>query len=473
MKKRILASFLSMCLLVGTLVGCGGTQNTQDTTTAETTVTSELSDSTEEVTDATDGALTVIAADGSTQFTIIRPDGASSVVVSTAVSLYQSLNDIYGSKVGISDDWVRTKDEDGTVTTEDYEILVGETNRKETALAKEQMGSNDYIITVINHKVVILGKNATSLKYAVELFLSEFVGSAGTALVLSAENTVSGTGASAGIDLTDGAHFRIMSFNVLGSSENGEQRYPYIMEIIETYAPDIIGFQEFNAAQHSNTLAPLLKNGYSVNCATHTNSSTKNYTPIVYRTDKFTKIDAGIEWLDSRYTGTNTKSISWVVLKDNATGKNFAVINMHGAVLSNSYSGYETMSSSEMSKITAQWRVDNVRQLLEIHDRIKEKHGDIAFLFTGDFNFTASSEAYSKLKAAGVTEAEVSSTGKRVTGTKTTHTVGSAPVAGSSIDHVFYYPETVTALRHHVAKDEAFELNASDHCAVFADVMLK
>jgi len=295
---------------------------------------------------------------------------------------------------------------------------------------------------------------------------------AGEALVVAADTVITGKGSSQGISLTEGAELRIMTFNVLGSGQEPKKRYPHIQETILTYMPDVVGFQECNADQHGNVINQL-KDYYTLAQRSHADG-TLIYTPIIYLTEKYTQIDSGVEWLDSRYTGTNTKSIAWVVLKSKETGKTFAVVNMHGAVISTDYKGFEDMPSAERSKLVNEWRVDNVRQMLKVRDNIKAKHGDIAVVYTGDFNFNSDSAAYSETKKAGLTEAEVSATGKKTTGFASfSGTAGVAPGAGKTIDHVFYDPDEATALRHHIARNEIYEYSASDHCAVWADLYIK
>ena len=393
-------------------------------------------------------------------------------MIEMAVEFMNTLNDTYKSKIGISDDWTKNTDENGQVSTDAYEILLGDTNRLESAQAKEQLGNNDYIICTIGNKVVIQGKSVYNVKFAVEQFVTKYVTKAGEALLLDLTEPITGMGSSQGISLSEGAELRIMTFNVLGSGQEPKKRYPYIQETILTYMPDVVGFQECNADQHANVINQL-KDSYTLAQRTHENG-TVIYTPIIYLTEKYTQLDSGVEWLDSRYTGTNTKSIAWVVLKSNETGKTFAVVNMHGAVISTSYKGFETMPSGERSKLVNEWRVDNVRQMLDVREAIQNKHGKIAVFFTGDFNFNSDSDAYRATKAAGLTEAEVSATGKKVTGFASySGTAGQAPGSGKTIDHIFYHPDEAVAIRHHIARDEVYEYSASDHCAVWADVFVK
>lgn len=468
MKKRILFSLLSLLLLSALLIGCG----VEPVADGETVTTPATTTAATETTPPAPTGLTVIAADGSTSFKIVRGEFANGIIVELAVEFFNTLNNTYQSKVGITDDWVRKTDEDGTITTEDYEILIGDTNRKESVLAKEQLGDNDYIICTMGNKVVIQGKSVFNVKYAVEQFVTKYVTKAGEALVVDLSEPILGMGSSQGISLSEGADLRIMTFNVLGSGQEPKKRYPYIQETILTYMPDVVGFQECNADQHGNVINQL-KDNYTLAQRSH-KDGTLIYTPIIYLTDKYTQVDSGVEWLDSRYTGTNTKSVAWVVLKSKESGKTFAVVNMHGAVISTSYKGFETMPAGERSTLVNQWRVDNVRQMLDVRTDIQTKHGKIAVFFIGDFNFNSDSDAYRATKTAGLTEAEVSATGKKTTGYASySGTAGVAPGTGKTIDHVFYHPDEAGALRHHIARDEVYEYSASDHCAVWADLVIK
>ena len=463
MRIRILSFLMMLCLLLCcTACGSGGGEVTDTATSSVTEMTMEMPVETE----APVADLIVVDVEGKTSFTIVRGDEADGMTKNIAITLHTTINHMYSAKVGLSSDITAKKDADGYVTNGNYEILIGDTNRRETAEAMEELGDHDYLICVKGNKLVILGKTAYATKYAVNLFMKDFLQKKQEALVIPGDTVLTGSGMAQSVALTEGADLRIMTFNLLGGGENPERRYPNIQETILTYLPDVIGFQEANGGQYPGVLNQLKM------YAKVETEMPSSCTPILYRKDKYTQIDGGCEFLDSRYTGTSTKSMMWVVLRSNETGKTFCVINLHGAVLSNSYSGYEGMSSAEMNAIVSVWRVDNVRQMLAKCAEIEAKYGDLPVMFTGDFNFNSSSEAYRAVLAAGLTEAEVSATGKRVTGIGTWHTVGVAPGNGKSIDHIFYDPSDVTALRHHIANAEGFEIDASDHCAVWADVKL-
>ncbi len=483
MKRRIVILLLTLCMVMGLLVSCGG-GGSETTTTAPVpdgpggeAGTETTSATSAQTTVAPPQGLVIVPAGGKSDYTIMRADLADSVVVQIAIELHGRFADAYGKDaVKIGTDWVKKNelDEKGQVTNDAHEILIGQTNRVETELALSRLEKgNDYIITVVGEKLVIAGRNSLSTKAGVLAFAEQFVKKSDDGLVLDRELTVQGKGEALAVELSEGAEFRIMTFNVAGSNGEPEKRYAKILEVIGSYEPDIVGFQEFNSAQHSNVMDPLLREGYGVVARKHS-SGTYNQTPIAYRKDKFDLVEGGVEWLDGRYTGTNTKSISWAVLKDKATGKTFGVINLHGAVVSTDYKGYENMSATERNKIVNEWRIDNVRQMLEIETRLKATHGEIAFFFTGDFNFNNSSDAYNATKRAGLTEAEVSATLDKMPNIATYHGFSDAPAAsGKSIDHIFYRAEKAWAVRHYVAGQEAFEITSSDHFAVFADVAVE
>lgn len=443
--KRTLLLLLLACLCLFTACGKGEIENTTVTTAAITSATTAPAETEPPAED-----LTLIGADGKTAFTIVRGDQADGITVNAAIDLHTALNTAYSAKVGLSSDISLRTEPDGTVINDKYEILIGDTNRPESIAARTALGESDteddYIICVKGKKLVILGKNGFSTKFAIERFLEQYLGTAGEALIVPADTYLMGQGAALSVALTEGAEMRIMTFNIRGGGDNPNARFPNVQETILHYMPDVIGFQEANGGQYSGVIHHLAD--YAV---VETEMPT-NCTPILYLKDKYTQVGGGCQFLRMRNTDTNTKSIAWVVLQVKATGKLFCVINLHGA-------------------LQADWRVDNVRQMLELKERIKGEYGDIAVMFTGDFNFKNDEAAYQSVMDAGLTEAEISAE-VRMEGYATWHTVGYAPGYGKSIDHIFYHPDDVTALRHHIARADGFEITASDHCAVWADVKL-
>lgn len=447
--KKFFTFVLLVCLLL-LAAACGKDEAEIENTSATAPSLSEQETTVPAQTEPPAQDLTLIDENGKSAFTVVRADEADGLTVNVAIDLHTELNRVYNSKVGLSSDISIHRELDGTVVNDKYEILVGDTNRPESIAARAELEASDtednYIICVKGKKLVILGKNGSSTKYAVGLFLEKYLGTAGQALVIPADTLLTGSGAASSLPLTEGAELRIMTFNLRGGEDNPYMRHPNIYETILTYLPDVIGFQEANNGHYPEVLHRL--EDYAI----VTTEMPVNCTPIIYLRDKYTQIDGGCTYLRMRNTDTGTKSIAWVVLRANETGKTFCVINMHGALV-------------------VEWRMDNVRQMLELKESVKSKYGDIPVMFTGDFNFSSDEITYQLTRDAGLTEAELSAE-VRMEGWNTWHSVGVAPGNGKSIDHIFYHPDDVTALRHHIAMAEGFELAASDHCAVWADVKL-
>lgn len=178
-----------------------------------------------------------------------------------------------------------------------------------------------------------------------------------------------------------------------------------------------------------------------------------------------------MEWLDGRYTGTNTKCLCWAVLKDSA-GKTFGMINFHGAVCSNKYSGYENYSSAQLNEVAAAWRLDNVRQIIDVRKRIQSKYGDITVTVGGDCNFKEDSDPYKNLIADGFADAEKTARVKITTGYTTSFSYGKFYTSGKSIDHIFQRGGAVDFVVFDIVRDNDVK-TGSDHCPIFVDFNLK
>ena len=469
MKKTLALFFAVLFCLTVVFTACGGNDTPVTTTTgsgenAGTTVTTPGSDT------AVADYLEVIAAGGASSFTGIRPDSEDKALSGAVTDFRNSLNKAYSSNVGISNDWVKGLGKDETYSSDAYEILVGPTNRAETAEALKQIDEEGYIITAIGNKLIIAGHNTYATIKALDAFTEAYLsGTATGALRFAYADVTIGVAGSNRVALTKGADLRIMTLNINCSDNNAANRYEHILNVVMNYLPDIMCFQECNKAQYTNVINQL-RSQYGVATTYHSNGSTYVYTPILYLKDKYEVVEAGADWLRDRYTGTNTKSIAHAVLKTKDTGKIFGIINLHGAYCSSSYSGYENMSSADLNKIANGWREGNVRQIQEVQAAIEEKYGQIPILHTADYNFNSDSTPYRMMIEAGLTEAEVSATESHVTGIKTTHTVGQKSIAGKSIDHIFYNADRITALTHYIGNEADSDLRASDHLPVYADV---
>ncbi|MBP5270235.1 MAG: hypothetical protein ILO42_04675 [Clostridia bacterium] len=122
---------------------------------------------------------------GAESFTVIRPDAVQAEennengAVRGAVEIKKRLGEITGSNFPIASDW--EKGNPKSVVNDNYEILVGETNRAETEAARAELPDYGYLIRVDGRKIVILGTDDELTYLGCLAFLSEVVGTSAAA----------------------------------------------------------------------------------------------------------------------------------------------------------------------------------------------------------------------------------------------------------------------------------------------------
>ncbi len=118
---------------------------------------------------------------------------------------------------------------------------------------------------------------------------------------------------------------RIMTSNVWGDYFGNEVEFrdEQLLCIYQRYSPDVIGFQEMTPNWYKSPMLEKLSNEYTF-VGTDL-FSTQNYTPLVYKTDKYRIVEKGWKYLSD--TPDDSKSITWVVLKDKKSQELFACCN--------------------------------------------------------------------------------------------------------------------------------------------------
>ena len=457
MKKRIYFSFISLLLLASIFfTGCDLLKlvNGEDTDDIES---HELPEE-----------LIIVDANGESKFTIIHALYGDKELQSTVNLLQTRINNKFSADIKMSSHIANG--ENGTVANDDFEILIGQTNRKESEDAFSRLENGEYVIRVDGNKLVITGSTPDAITEAVNVFMEKYItdGDASKGIIVPRNEEIKGTKDVSAI--YKDADMRIMTLNVSLNNYEPEKRRTHILNLIEDYNPAVICFQEYNVASYTR-IGDALAGEYRAAISKHPDGSgIAIYTPVYYRTDSFTLVDAGGGWLKDRFTGTNTKCYSWAVLKFKDTGRTFAVTNYHGALASKDYEGYENYSDEQISQLAIKWTYGNMEQLLEILASIKAEHGDIPFLCAGDFNFDKTMSAYKLAIDSGMVEAETHAIVSRCEGYRGTHTPGTPARYGNTIDHIFYDPNYVTAYVHYTGATTEDELAASDHLMVYADI---
>ena len=121
-----------------------------------------------------------IALNGKSDYKVVYKDGLDSSTSSTnekdrtdvdvlyCKEIKAKIEKLTGAQIGITTDWVKK----GTDTSALPEILVGDTDRPETAEFMNSLSPDEYGFAVIGKKVVVNGHNLTTLELAYNSFMS-------------------------------------------------------------------------------------------------------------------------------------------------------------------------------------------------------------------------------------------------------------------------------------------------------------
>ena len=176
---------------------------------------------------------------------------------------------------------------------------------------------------------------------------------------------------------------RIMNYNLrcLSPLDLGKKNWFYradlIVDSIGKEAPGIIGFQEVTTWQYDYLCETLT--GFDSVITYRDEAFNSEGCPIFYQTGLYTLIDKGSFWLSETpdvmskdWGAAHYRICSYVILKDNATEKEFVVFNTH------------------LDHVSDEARINGIGVVL---DKITE-FGGLPAVLMGDLNAEESSETY-------------------------------------------------------------------------------
>lgn len=191
-----------------------------------------------------------------------------------------------------------------------------------------------------------------------------------------------------GPDKGESNTLKIMSFNVRYNSANDEGdtnwevRKAAVVKMINTVQPDVVGLQEPRTEQRTYLKNNLPNYGYLE--VPGTGAGTGGNTCLIYRQDRFTKVNDGYFFLSptpdepSRcwdVGDSQWRTSVWVHLKEKETGKEFFFLSTHMPVRTN---------SSYPNEPYIQARINSANLNVE---RMKKIAGESAMCFiVGDMN---------------------------------------------------------------------------------------
>lgn len=232
--------------------------------------------------------------------------------------------------------------------------------------------------------------------------------------------------------------------------------------LYQIYDADIVCLQEMSAGIRAYLVPLLNKAGYTeLDVNMPSDNKKNNYTPVFYRSDRFTVLDSG--WI--LYEGLNdadSKSVSWGVFKEIKSGKSLAVCSTH------------------FCWNDAATRNSNAQQLNTLFASLEAQN--VPIVFGGDLNTVLDSEPIRILKNAGARHAWEQTTDRDSLHTNHAYPQYSAtdPFFESyaactdgytgAIDHIL--TRGTLSVRQFRILHGSMAMKTSDHCPVYVDIIL-
>ena len=163
--KRIISIIAVLALVLGLLVGCGGDGDGDTASTPNGVNDGIFSTDTVKLADA----------NGEAVYNFVRAESLSAEATAKALTLFSTLKKDLGLKS------LKNMADSASDGIDKYEILVGQTNRTESAQALEHLRalnnrrSHDFIIATIGKKIVINAFTDEAVMKAVDYFIANYV----------------------------------------------------------------------------------------------------------------------------------------------------------------------------------------------------------------------------------------------------------------------------------------------------------
>ena len=281
--------------------------------------------------------------------------------------------------------------------------------------------------------------------------------------------------------LKGGADVRIMSFNVLATEwasptnekPSGFDRFPYFKNVLDRYAPDVVGVQEFNIDWYTSVMEYYDR--YKViNEDNKVVNGTYNYSTIVYNTDKVELLEYGQDpypYNDNK----NTAKVTWGYFRSKATDKRFIVISTHWSLSDFVDAKQSSILAAKVKSLQEQYSVPvictgdyNSNDAGYIN---KDGNDSVLTQFFEESGFTDAKYAARDVGLLSHTlhkgDGEFHPKGEIGVGSYIDVNVNQT----NSIDHILCPINVVPTYYDTVIDEDA--LQASDHCPIYADFIIE
>ncbi len=261
------------------------------------------------------------------------------------------------------------------------------------------------------------------------------------------------------------SRINVMSFNIrydnpADGDQNWHQRKENVVRMINFYDLDIIGMQEVLVSQ-LNYLKDNLQDYQAVGVGRKDGKEKGEFSPVFYRKDRFKELKSGTFWLSETpdkvskgWDAALERIASWVVLKDNITGKEFIFMNTH---------------------FDHRGKKARIESAALLKAKATELAAGMQLILTGDFNLVPESEGIQTIvKPDGKnTLVNSSSIATFTYGPDWTSTgFKDRPFAQRKVIDYVFLKQIETVNRYAVITEKLNDLQLSDHCPVFVQVEL-
>lgn len=356
------------------------------------------------------------------------------------------------------------------------EILVGDTGRALTAAFYAQSYSqcyNDYQVLISGEKMALVGASELTLDCALDAFSETYLSASGS-LELTAASSLSGVCPSSKRSITDRVSptdLRVVSNNVYFYKYSLARAALLVESLLYTDA-DILLLQEVSATWHEYLDKELPGIGYTQvptkaeDSALGTVTNRQNYTPIFYRADKLTLKEYGYDQFESvkkKPDGSlsSSKSFTWALFEEKATGKSFVCISTHYT-----WASPETLAN-ELRTSDATEVMAKVAAL--------EKSYACPIIVMGDLNCYRGSDPYKVMESGNLQAARYYADQRVNAVLNTWHELGAEAGIGSGtgiLDHCFCSKTKLNAKLFQVIHN-TYAVNSTDHLPVALDFTLQ
>ena len=258
---------------------------------------------------------------------------------------------------------------------------------------------------------------------------------------------------------------RIMTFNIpygniKVSDGNGQNtwanRSQAICHYVDSLAPDVMGIQEGVKDELTSLLAGL--HGYAmVGCARNDGAESGEYTPILYRTERFLLEKSGNFWLSDTPDKPSKLAASlcyrvatWALFTDKVTGARFIYTNTH------------------LDHGTDEVRVAQAKVVKEHMEALAQEYGkNLQQFLSADFNTHRNSVVYPYLTNYKLTTRDLWKSARKAV---VKAVDGFSSTADNEIDFIFAYGTVSCSYAELGNRNTPEGFIMSDHNPHFADV---